>query len=631
MRSTWNKEAPIWMLHQRSIILLSGLVGMLLSAISLRSVKLAIMVLAVSYYTTAATVALVPLTGGTMNMVLIVMPSLLFVLTLSGAIHLANYWKHAVKLQKPNPVSYAVEMAWLPCFLAGFTTCLGLISLVTSPLAPVRDFGIYSAAGCIISLLMVLIGLPSMLQIWASKPNSVSENSGAVWKSYAQFLCRNHVSIHTLCWMVVIVASLGFMYFRTETKVISYFTKESKIVQDYNYLEKNIAGVNQVDVIVRFSISDEEDEFKFLKRMEIVRKVQEKIATHPEISGTLSLADFFAVDTPPTDDQSRIATFTYNKKVTETYDRIFPEDSPKINPFIAKAKYDATIQDTDTKLCIKDDELWRITAQALVTKDNDYGLLIAQIDELVKSELKFHAQTRHFVTGMVPVFLRTQQAVLDSLINSFVLAYLMIGSVIVLALRNFFGGFIAMIPNLWPIAFVFGIISWAGWKIDIGTMVTASVALGIAVDGTLHLITWFQDALRKGTTRNEAISSALMHCAPAMVQTSAIVAIGLLVLAPADLLLISRFGILMAALIIAALIADIVFMPVILAGPLGKYLEVKESNSGVAPAVIFAEELIVEDIDQLNLESQIAISADKSNPSLKGPHKHPHMAKNRTT
>ncbi len=104
-------------------------------------------------------------------------------------------------------------------------------------------------------------------------------------------------------------------------------------------------------------------------------------------------------------------------------------------------------------------------------------------------------------------------------------------------------------------------------------MITASVALGIAVDGTLHLITWFQELISRGRTIPEAVSGALEHCGPALWQTSAIVGLGMVALFPAELLLISRFGWMLAALIFAALISDIIFLPALLAGPLGTLIQ----------------------------------------------------------
>src|SRR5690606_3133190 len=103
--------------------------------------------------------------------------------------------------------------------------------------------------------------------------------------------------------------------------------------------------------------------------------------------------------------------------------------------------------------------------------------------------------------------------------------------------------------------------------------ITASVALGIAVDGTLHLLTWFQDGINRGMSRADAIAQGLGHCGPAMWQTSASIALAMLMLGGAELLLISRFGWLMASLIGAALIGDVIFLPALLGGPLGTVIE----------------------------------------------------------
>ena len=64
------------------------------------------------------------MTGGSMNMVLVVMPTLLAVLTTSAAIHLCNYWKHSGARDEEGSVIEATGTAWLPCFLAAGTTAL---------------------------------------------------------------------------------------------------------------------------------------------------------------------------------------------------------------------------------------------------------------------------------------------------------------------------------------------------------------------------------------------------------------------------------------------------------------------------------------------------------------------------
>ena len=139
----WNRDYPISNLPKRSIILFSGLVGIVLAFVMLRSFVLASLVLFISYYTVILTVAIVPPTWGSMNMVLVVMPTLLLVLTMSGAIHVANYWRFSARLDPATAPVTAAKLAARPCTLASITTAFGLLSLTTSPLRPVADFGLY--------------------------------------------------------------------------------------------------------------------------------------------------------------------------------------------------------------------------------------------------------------------------------------------------------------------------------------------------------------------------------------------------------------------------------------------------------------------------------------------------------
>ncbi|MEO1999007.1 MAG: MMPL family transporter, partial [Planctomycetaceae bacterium] len=177
-------------------------------------------------------------------------------------------------------------------------------------------------------------------------------------------------------------------------------------------------------------------------------------------------------------------------------------------------------------------------------------------------------------------------------------------------LRNPLSGLITMVPNLLPVCVVFGLISWCRMAVDMGTMITASVALGIAVDGTLHLLTWFRAGIRAGKSRDTAIADALAHCGPAMWQTSCAIGVGLLVLFPAELLLISRFGWLMAALIGTALIADIILLPALLAGPLGKLIERAMQRTEPAAAAPRVQPLQQPHMQQASSETQRIVRFD---------------------
>jgi len=560
-----NRAFPIYMLHKRSPLLLSCLLSVVLAFFMLRSVRLATLVLIATFYTTLLTVALVPVTGGSMNMVLVVMPTLLMVLTVSAGIHVANYWKHAAHRDMRTAIVEATQMARQPCMLAGLTTAIGLLSLTVSPLTPVSDFGFYAAIGCLVSLVIVLYGLPTLLAFWPAAPPKAVEVDRQFWKSLGRFLFDYRKPVTGLFLMMFVFGLLGLRWFRTETKVIRYFPDDSPIVQDYRFLENNLAGIIPVDIIVRFN-DESQDTLNFRQRMEVVRHVQERLRRHPEISGTISLADFQPKYKAPPKNAGFLDVAASNRRMSEMESRIKQGKHEAASAFLAAPNSSSELHDAG-------DELWRITAQASLMSDANYADLIADLDEMSESVLAPHVGTNHVVTGMVPLFLRTQVAILHSLIRSFGLAFGIIALVMIVLLRNPLAGIITMLPNLLPVAFVFGTISWLGLAIDIGTMITASVALGIAVDGTLHLLTWFRSGVQDGLSRREAVAQALGHCGPAMWQTSAAVGLGLLMLYPTELLLVSRFAWLMAALIGAALAADIVLLPALLAGTLGKLIE----------------------------------------------------------
>ncbi len=585
----WNPDYPAYLLHKRSPLLFSSLVGMLLAFVMLRSARLAILVLITANFTVLVTVALVPLTQGSMNMVLVCMPTLLSVLTLSGAIHVANYWKYAAIHDPKRAIVSTCQMARKPCALASITTAVGLMSLTTSNLAPVRDFGFYAAIGCLISLAVVLYGLPAMLQFWPGRVPECTEADHRRWKSVAYFLTDNWKAVTAASIMIYAVCSIGLTEFRTETKVIRYLSEDRPVVEDYHFLEEQLSGIVPVDVLVRFD-QEAQQRLSFAERRDVIANISQEIRQHPEISGTMSLADFVDFHFPTPEPGEPQAGF--NPELAKASRRMYEAEKRLKSGEIAGAKsLFAVVREPkrleklggQTFLVEPGDELWRVTAQVAIMSDLDYAELTGdwaapaekpgELNAIVEGILADEPGTAHLVTGMVPLLLQTQQAVLSSLIVSFGLAFVLIALIMIYLLRHPVSGLLSMIPNVLPIGMVFGLISWAGISVDIGTMITASVALGIAVDGTLHLLTWFRKGLLDGLSRRNAIAQALMHCGPALWQTTAAVGFGLLMLYCADLLLVSRFGWLMATLIVAALIADLILFPALLAGPLGTIIE----------------------------------------------------------
>jgi hypothetical protein len=158
--------------------------------------------------------------------------------------------------------------------------------------------------------------------------------------------------------------------------------------------------------------------------------------------------------------------------------------------------------------------------------------------------------------------------------------------VMAVVFRSAMAGATSMLPNLFPVLLVFGTLGLLGIKMDIGIVMTASVALGVAVDSTVHLITWFYHGKARGLNRRDATLLAYEHCATATVQGAMISGLGLAVFAASSFTPTRQFGYLMITIQSTALLGDLVMLPAILIGPLGVFFERKHRRKAETTALV---------------------------------------------
>ena len=187
-------------------------------------------------------------------------------------------------------------------------------------------------------------------------------------------------------------------------------------------------------------------------------------------------------------------------------------------------------------------------------------------------------------TGVVPIVYKAQRALLDSLISSSLWSFLTITPLMMFVSRSIRGGAVAMLPNVLPVVMVFGGMGWLGIAVDVGSMMTASIALGVAVDDTIHFLNWFREELDRTGDRKLAILGAYKHCATPTFQAAIISGIGLSVFALSTFTPTQRFGLLMLAILWMGVVSELIFFPAILAGPLGWAFKPRRRPAPPSPA-----------------------------------------------
>lgn len=180
---------------------------------------------------------------------------------------------------------------------------------------------------------------------------------------------------------------------------------------------------------------------------------------------------------------------------------------------------------------------------------------------------------RAVFTGIVPLVQRTQGELLVSMQDTAMWAAVLILTVLVVLTRNIVAALATIVAAVIPIVATLGALGWLGVKLDVGMMMAAGVALGVALDGAIHYLGWFRRALSAGLDRRDAARQAFDRCVEPMLQTTLIAGLGMAVLATSSLTPMQHFGYLMLATLGLALVGDLIVLPTILASPVGGLLQ----------------------------------------------------------
>ncbi|MGB8852993.1 MAG: MMPL family transporter [Pirellulales bacterium] len=585
---------------QTSVTVLFGLslvVGGIVSWWSLKSPMLVSLVLASGVYSMFASLAIVWYSGYPVDAILLTMPSLVYVATTSGAIHLANYYRDqfAETGVQEGAAGHAVQHALLPLTLATGTTAVGLATLAVSELVPIRMFGIFSALGVLTSFVILVTLMPAALELFPPKLKigaaAGDEEKSATWRpieaspwwKVGEWITQHHALTATAC--LLVMAGIGYGMTRVESSVqlMRLFSPKARIRTDYQWLEDHLGPLVPMEILVR--IDDKACPLNFLERMELVGEIQQEIGGLDEVGSSLSTVTFGrSLDVGDSGDgiggvagraiglNARTRRSVLNRRLTAHRDDFLAGDYLR----------EAHVPGPDGELHAQ--ELWRISARVSAVKEVDYALFKADLQKkidpiLARLEGEGVPGVSVDYTGLVPLVYKAQHSLLDGLRIGFIWDFAIIVAVMIVLCRAASAGLVLLLPAAFPAIMVFGGMGWGNsilkslgtgnLLIDIGTVMAPSVALGVTVDDVVHFMLWFRRGIAEGLDRRQATMLAYKGCARAMYQSWGVIGIGLSVFSLSPFGPTQRFGYMMLSMLTIALVGNLVLLPALLAGPLG--------------------------------------------------------------
>ena len=499
---------------------------------------------------TVWTLALLVTLGFTLNVV----SSALFVLILgvgvADSIHiLSDYTQQLAHRPKPEALEHALASLLRPCFLTSITTVAGLLSLSTSDLAPLREFGFLAAFGVAAAFLLSVTFVPAALSFLEPPDLAFLERQstgpiGRILEWLAappplrRFLVLGAAGVLTIASIVLIP--------RVEASAnpVRFLPPEDPVRQSTVTIDQALGGTGTLELVVETPPEGLKDP-AVLRRLEAL---QGWLAERPGVGSVVSIVD-------QVKEFQRLAA----GGAPEAFR--LPDTREAIAQSYLLMEFEGADLDS---LVLENSSKARITARVRLSEADLVAEQFLLLEEKLRQDFPPEGGIHVEPTGTLHLIHRMEEYVLHTQVESFALALIVISALMGLLLRSARLGALALIPNLTPILFAVPVMVLAAIPLNPGTAMCASIALGLIVDDTVHVLSRLNTLRSAGAPPAEAVRLTVLEAGRPIVVTSALLGAGFLVLSGASFAPIVHLGALTASIVGFALVADLVVLPALL-------------------------------------------------------------------
>jgi len=501
------------------------------------------------------TMGLLVAVGRKVEIITNVIPPMVMVIGLAAAIHILTHYNEELSREGDGrrALSKTLSYVMVPCFLTSLTTAIGFGSLMSNEIEAIRDFGGFAAFGVIAAFLVAVTFIPIVLYhlrppISPSKAPRMRERLeggpvGRVLKGIGDFDLKNKALIITGSTLLIALAGIGISRLRVETSIMKYLKGDNPLTVSVNHIEGHITGTSTLDLVFEGEGEGAVLEPRVLADIE---RAQTFLASLPEVTKTISIVDFLKKMNQAMNEGDPAAyRIPGSREAAAQYLLLFSMsgDEEELDRFLVYDRSAASL-----------------SARVLTVSSARMDDLIATIQEYI--EEGFSSGIRVRLTGIALLLTKTIDAIVRGQIMSLGIALAIITVMMALLFRSLKVGLISMIPNVLPILATLGLMGWVGIPINTATAVISCVAIGIAVDDTIHYLVRFRKELGTDGDYVGATYRSLTGVGRAMVYTSLVNTGGFLALFFSNFNPIIYFGLLMGFTMMSALVGDLIVLPV---------------------------------------------------------------------
>ena len=536
-------------------------VMLFLSFRSLRGVLLPVVTVVVSLIWTLGIMVLM---GSSLSLGNMALPPLVLVLGTAYSLHIVAEYYEQVRPERSvaDVVLATLQTTNTPLFIAAFTTVLGFLSLIVNRIISIRELGLYASIGISTAFILSVVFIPALLILLplpTARAEAFSSRAGAVLRTLARFSSRHRRAVITLGVLIVLVSTWYGSAIRAGSDFQSFFRETDPIRQSTDAINRALVGSMTFYVVIDGAENDVIKKWDTLWR---IKNLQLYIDSLPGVEKTISFVDYCemldrgiqeiplapaegeVVETPAPEAKT---TFWSNPDQLKGVMRLVFLNADGVASVVNHPSYSRST----------------ILVRTSLSRSSDIASLVERIETFARGHFPPELTVRP--TGNLVLLTRTTGDIVNGQIQSLALTA---GVIFVLMSTMFLStriGLIAMVPNVFPLFVFFGLMGLTGTELNFGTNIIASIALGVAVDDTIHIMMRLSRAIRTTADQEHALLETLSTVGKPALYASLVLFLGFLTLSFSTFVPIREFGFLSATTILVGLVGEIMLLPALLA------------------------------------------------------------------
>ena len=496
-----------------------------------------------------------------LTIISIMIPPLILTLGSSYSIYILNQYFAEIAGQSGGSkdsrevVALAISKIVPTILLASVTTSIGFASLIFASISPIRQFGIFTAVGVLMTSLLTMLLYPAVLTripIRAKTPKKMRRPLTAAAEWIGAHMRLFKIAVPVVCIIIIGVFFLFLGNIRYETDFTSYFRNREKAVEDNKFLMEKLGGF----VYVYLTVTAPEDTENFWLDPDVLKELslfEERLEQHPDI---VSVSSFTSYAKAVNYAQSGTYELPESRAIMIFLSRIFKalaENSDYavnrlVDPDINQLTLQIRVYDHETKWFLFENDLAEL---------EDY--LKSTAAEMLPAEFEPEPWGWNFALIYISKILRNDQ------IKSIVVSALFIFALASIYFRSFVFGLLTLVPLATGVMINFAIMGLFGIPFDVVTVMFASIAIGLGVDDSIHLLILYRKAVKDHPDdKNAAVKAALNGAGRPILLTSISIIAGLIVLTLSSFTPIVYLGLIISIALVATTAGALVILTTLL-------------------------------------------------------------------